>query len=129
MYLDCGVIYAGFNIMDEWYLNENEFPLLYKSYKKYNKLKSILDDDEMELEFGPKSKKYIEYDLRTFYYRIIYENNHLIIKFYKNKKDFDRYYYSYIIKDFNHINIPEAINHHQRFNTVVNKIFINIKKN
>jgi len=127
------IIYAGFNIMDEWYLDEDEFPPIYKSYKEYRKYSSYLDDREIKEFYGNEfaTKKYIEYDLRTFYYRIFYENNHLIIRFYKNKKIFDNCCYrgDYVIKDFNHIKTPEAINHHKRFNTVVNKIFVNIKKN
>ena len=126
-----GVIYVGFNILDEWNLNEDEFPSLYKSFKEYIKYSSFLTDEEIGEFYGEEfaKNKYIEYDLKTFYYIIFYENNHLKIKFYKNKKDLNKRYYTYIIKDFNHINVPEAVNHIKRFNTVINKIFTEIKKN
>lgn len=127
----CGIIYAGFNIIDEWNLDEDEFPSLYKSYKEYRKYSNYLEHNEIRELYGEEfaTKKYIEYDIKTFYYIIFYECDHLKIRFYKNKKEFDRRYHIYIIKDFNHINIPEAVNHHKRFNTVVNKIFTAIKKN
>ena len=127
----CGIIYAGFNIIDEWNLNEDEFPSTYKSYKEYRKYSNYLDHDEIRAFYGEEfaTKKYIEYDLKTFYYIIFYESDHLKIRFYKNKEEFDKRYYSYIIKDFDHINMPEAVNHIKRYNTVVNKIFTTIKKN
>ena len=126
-----GVIYVGFNILDEWNLNEDEFPSLYKSFKEYIKYSSFLTDEEIGEFYGEEfaKNKNIEYDLKTFYYIIFYENNNLKIKFYKNKKDLNKRYYTYIIKDFNHINVPEAVNHIKRFNTVINKIFTEIKKN
>ena len=67
-----GVIYAGFNILDEWNLNEDEFPSIYKSYKEYRKYSNYLDHDEIRAFYGEEfaTKKYIEYDLKTFYYII-----------------------------------------------------------
>lgn len=106
------VFYRGCNIIDEWNLTEEEFPNIFKIYKKYNK--PGWEEDE------PKFF-YISYDLTKFYYEIAYHQSYYVIKFYKNN-DFQKYFYIMKYSIFEHLNKKSYIYNDKRSETLKKKI-------
>ena len=76
-----GIAYIGFNILDEWNLSETEFPSNYRSYREYYYHIKYMDIEEIRAFCGYdfSINKFIEYDLKTFYYKIVLENGHVVI--------------------------------------------------
>lgn len=120
------VIHKGFNIIDEWNIDINDFPMIYKSYQQYYYLKNhILEEYKLEIEYRNK-EKYVIYDLSKLYYVIIFKQNQLMIKFYQNKDFNHKSRYLYIIKENNNL---EYENHMKRYEYIMKNIFSKIKKN
>lgn len=118
------LIHKGFNIIDEWNIDINIFPVMYKNYQYYNYLKKhIYEEYELEIEYRNKLK-YVIYDLSKLYYVIMFEQDELKIIFYDNKHFIS--HSNYVIKENNNL---EYKNHMKRYEYIMNNIFSKIKKN